>query len=446
MADELNKKKPDLNTDNSTMSSKTASEQLKPSRTQGGQFSTNVNKSPKFENNNKNTYSANSVGNKQQPKSNPKQFDATRQKIVNQGFAPKFNATQKFKWSEGLSDEDNVKINTALHNLATYAGDPDLSRVNNEWVDDLAYQLSYEGYDDDEINRLIDHFDKTAPTYEEAFPEYKSENEKDSARKIQMQAAYSGLNNDEKTNIINQAIDKMEKNGSDFNDIRNSLDDIGIELEKMGYEVPNKDIEPALNQYKSDKINKTIGGRGFELPNGDYVGVQYKDGKLYAGGVTNSGVQEDYFVEYEPNITLDQNLELLYEEIGRQNEYWPELSDEEDERDQASQLFGTDLSKNPESEEDWSNKDFLKDVKSPTFLIKNKGEYPYQQNSRRAADHLYNQIIDGEKTLKRLEQMRGDQFEPKISEARRNQYLNTLRRQLAKQKNHFAKLYGKYYK
>ena len=180
MADELNKKKPDLNTGNSTMSSKTASEQLKPSRTQGGQFSTNVNKSPKIENNNKNVNNVNSVNNKQQPKSNPKQFDATRQKIVNQGFAPKFDATQKFKWSEGLSDEDNAKINTALHNLATYAGDPDLSRVNNEWVDDLAYQLSYEGYDDDEIHRLIDHFDKTAPTYEEAFPEYKAHNEDDS--------------------------------------------------------------------------------------------------------------------------------------------------------------------------------------------------------------------------------------------------------------------------
>ena len=63
-----------------------------------------------------------------------------------------------------------------------------------------------------------------------------------------------------------------------------------------------------------NEINKIINGRGFEI--GDtYLGVEYENGKLYAGDYTNSGITHLYSVKYDEDFDLDWNLQELYDEI-----------------------------------------------------------------------------------------------------------------------------------
>ena len=102
-----------------------------------------------------------------------KDFDPVREKMIGQGFSPATKPAEKYKWSEGLSDDDNARVNKSLNSLAAYAGDKDLSRVNKDWGNDLYYQLKNEGATEEDALRLSEHFGKTAPSYEEANPDYK---------------------------------------------------------------------------------------------------------------------------------------------------------------------------------------------------------------------------------------------------------------------------------
>lgn len=81
----------------------------------------------------------------------------------------------------------------------------------------------------------------------------------------------------------------------------------------------------SINQETADDINKQLGGRGFEMPDGEYFGVEYKDGKLYAGGITNSGIQHEYEVDWDPDYSLDEHLEELYDKILQDHD-WDEDS------------------------------------------------------------------------------------------------------------------------
>ena len=62
-----------------------------------------------------------------------------------------------------------------------------------------------------------------------------------------------------------------------------------------------------------------------EFPNGDYLYVEYKDGKLSAGGVTNTGMIPEYEMNYDNDISVDQNLNNFYDYIIEQT---PDLMDE----------------------------------------------------------------------------------------------------------------------
>lgn len=52
-----------------------------------------------------------------------------------------------------------------------------------------------------------------------------------------------------------------------------------------------------------------------EFPNGEYVHIEYKDGKIVAGGATNTGIIPQYEIEYDHDISVDDNIQNLYDLI-----------------------------------------------------------------------------------------------------------------------------------
>lgn len=76
-----------------------------------------------------------------------------------------------------------------------------------------------------------------------------------------------------------------------------------------------------ITQEKENEINRQIKGRGFEMPNGDYLGIELHNGTLVAGAVTNGGIFNDYSIEYDFDSSLDRNLQYLYDEIINSGDY-----------------------------------------------------------------------------------------------------------------------------
>lgn len=62
-----------------------------------------------------------------------------------------------------------------------------------------------------------------------------------------------------------------------------------------------------------------------EFPDGSYLYVKWNNGKLTAGGVTNTGMIPEYEMDYDSDISVDQNLNNFYDYIIEQT---PELMDE----------------------------------------------------------------------------------------------------------------------
>ena len=57
-----------------------------------------------------------------------------------------------------------------------------------------------------------------------------------------------------------------------------------------------------------DEIKKVIGGRPFQLENGDSLFVDYDNDKniLYAGTATNSGIFRDFTIKYNKDVSKDK--------------------------------------------------------------------------------------------------------------------------------------------
>lgn len=65
-----------------------------------------------------------------------------------------------------------------------------------------------------------------------------------------------------------------------------------------------------------------------EFPSGDYVYVGYGDGKLYAGGATNTGIFHEYEVDMEGDEPTDNELQDLYDKIIEEHpEYVDQLEE-----------------------------------------------------------------------------------------------------------------------
>ena len=97
------------------------------------------------------------------------------------------------------------------------------------------------------------------------------------------------------------------------------------DLEEQGY-LSRGDLQEHYEDM-ANYVNETLAGRGFEMPNGEYFGVQYKDGKLVAGSITNTGMLNEYEIDYDEDFSLDENLSNLYETISEEN-YQPESEED----------------------------------------------------------------------------------------------------------------------
>lgn len=85
-----------------------------------------------------------------------------------------------------------------------------------------------------------------------------------------------------------------------------------VVTEDVGEENPLKDIRSNI----------------MEFPNGEYVYVEYADGKLYAGSATNRGIIHEYEMDYDKDFDVDKNLQDFFDKIVEEN---PELGEPLDE-------------------------------------------------------------------------------------------------------------------
>lgn len=69
---------------------------------------------------------------------------------------------------------------------------------------------------------------------------------------------------------------------------------------------------------------KDIRSNIMEFPNGEYVYVEYVDGKLYAGSATNTGIIHEYEMDYDKDFDVDKNLQDFFDKIIEEN---PELGE-----------------------------------------------------------------------------------------------------------------------
>lgn len=73
--------------------------------------------------------------------------------------------------------------------------------------------------------------------------------------------------------------------------------------------IEDNDLENPLDELPLDKEKM------FQFDNGEYLYIDYENGKLFAGSASNKGVFHDYEINYDFDISLDANLEKLYEII-----------------------------------------------------------------------------------------------------------------------------------
>jgi len=77
-------------------------------------------------------------------------------------------------------------------------------------------------------------------------------------------------------------------------------------------------VEPKVKEeYNplSDALKKSGKSPILEMDDGKTYGVEYKDGKLYAGGITNSGIFHDFEIPYDSDFSVEENLQNLYDVI-----------------------------------------------------------------------------------------------------------------------------------
>lgn len=132
-----------------------------------------------------------------------------------------------------------------------------------------------------------------------------------------------------------EAINKLLKHYDDF-----YIEDVKLLLGNEPSETKTKDttkensfapvftgtgMKAKNESVEDDNPLQDIRSNIIEFPNGDYVYVEYKDGKLIAGGATNTGIIPEYELAYDHDSSVDENLADLYDKILEQH---PEYLDE----------------------------------------------------------------------------------------------------------------------
>ena len=60
---------------------------------------------------------------------------------------------------------------------------------------------------------------------------------------------------------------------------------------------------------------ETLKSNIITFPSGDYLYIGYDNGIIYAGTMTNNGILRQYEFEYEHDLSVDKNLQDIYEYI-----------------------------------------------------------------------------------------------------------------------------------
>ena len=96
-----------------------------------------------------------------------------------------------------------------------------------------------------------------------------------------------------------------------------------------------------------------------EFPSGDYVYVAVEDGKLYAGGATNTGIFHEYEVDIEGEEPTDGELQDLYDKIIEEHPEYLEELDESCNKKKLKESPMYDLRAQYDSRKSFNNKAYV---------------------------------------------------------------------------------------
>lgn len=111
----------------------------------------------------------------------------------------------------------------------------------------------------------------------------------------------------------------------DEEDAKRKFQEEETEVEILGvHETTPDERRKGVQELKEEVDVTKWASNTLEFPNGEVLYVDYKDGKLIAGGITNAGVIPEFEVEYDEDFDEDWNLNVLYNVIL---ELRPELNE-----------------------------------------------------------------------------------------------------------------------
>ena len=263
--------------------------------------------------------------------------------------------------------------------LIFFNNDPKVNDIMDYLKDEYKKRSEKDDFDEDKFNKLILNVT--------------SEFVKENLKKVNEESLWSNTAN---------RLEFAKK-------VQQRLKDI-FEFEEPEIEVEDDDLENPLDALPIGKE------RAFEFPNGDYLYIDFEDGKLFAGTVTNVGITHDYEVEYDFDSTLDNNLEKLYTTII---EAHPEYEDEPQTTETVEDNKSEDTIENVDvkDEDEFDFEDNVKIIVSPHTAWMT-GAFSYEcdiykddlyignkyvmgvDDPEEAANYAYGQVKD---TLKNLE-------------------------------------------
>lgn len=111
-----------------------------------------------------------------------------------------------------------------------------------------------------------------------------------------------------------------------FKDVEDYVtDDVAVKASDIVYAVANTSKTESCSRKEKKSLKEEFSGGVLEFPSGDYVYVAVEDGKLYAGGATNTGIFHEYEIDIDGEEPTDSELQELYEIIIKEH---PEYEDE----------------------------------------------------------------------------------------------------------------------
>jgi hypothetical protein len=116
----------------------------------------------------------------------------------------------------------------------------------------------------------------------------------------------------------------LDRSQPDFHSEYMRLTELGYETVwsgegKIKLKYTGKSVPKRREFFAEDLSDLGIKNNIIEFPSGDYVYVDYQNGKLVAGGATNQGIMPEYEIDFDEDLSVEANLENLYDEIISSN-------------------------------------------------------------------------------------------------------------------------------